>query len=134
MGKPLGLTLRPRPRGYAGRPPPSLLVLKIVPSLTELSIFQIAPQQKDLAPLAKKMGPILLGPTLLSRIGTKKSPVARRTLRLRNLSPAQPPPHGPTFTSNVNAKPSEDPLIAARERTVFGVGQHVRNMDCPALQ
>ena len=40
MGKPLGLTLHPCPGGYLGLTPPCLLVLKIVPSLTELSIFQ----------------------------------------------------------------------------------------------
>lgn len=42
MGKPLGLTLQPCPGGYFGLTPPCLLVLKIVPSLTELPIFQIA--------------------------------------------------------------------------------------------
>jgi hypothetical protein len=61
MGKPLGLTLHPCPGGYLGLTPPCLLVLKIVPSLTELPIFQIALQQKDPAALAQKMGPICNG-------------------------------------------------------------------------
>ena len=38
---------------------------------------------------------ICAGTTLLAMIGTKKTAPARRTLRLKSLSPAQPP-HGPT--------------------------------------
>ena len=73
MGHPLGLTLRLATGGYLGLTPPCLLVLKIVPPLTELPIFQIALQQKDPAPLAQKMGPIGAGPTILAVLGRKIS-------------------------------------------------------------
>ena len=59
---------RPRLRGQTtmsmtarqGQATPCLLVLKIVPFLTELPIFQIALQQKDPAPCTEK-GPICEG-------------------------------------------------------------------------
>jgi hypothetical protein len=62
-------TWRAGPGGYVGLTPPCLLLRKIVPSLTELPIFQIALQQKRPAPPQRVP---YRCPTLLAGLGRKK--------------------------------------------------------------
>ena len=62
MGEALHLTLRLATGGYVGLTPPLLLVLKIVPSLTELPIFQIHCNKRTPPPLHRKWVPSARGP------------------------------------------------------------------------
>jgi hypothetical protein len=90
-----------------------LLVLKIVPSLTELPIFQIALQQKDPAPLAQKMGPICNGIHLAGDDRDQKvGSLATHTAPEKPLTGSTS--HGPTFTSNVNVRSFSAPDEAQR--------------------
>jgi hypothetical protein len=64
MGKPLGLTLRPRGRQGCWPGHPLFAGAKD-------SCLSYRHQQKDPHPLAQTMGPISLGPTMLAVLGSK---------------------------------------------------------------
>jgi hypothetical protein len=61
MGEALRLTIDLDPRPTMARPPPCFPVRKIVPSLSELPISQIALQQKDPTPACTENGSHLSG-------------------------------------------------------------------------